>query len=146
MRFMMLIQSDAAAEAGVLPGQELLADMTRFQEEMREAGVLLSSEALHATAKGVRVSIYDAGRRCRVTDGPFSEAKEVIAGYWVLRVASKAEAIAWAKRVPCPPEVSSGAIELRELFEPEAFGGEPAQALRLAATPAPSEPGSRRYA
>ena len=122
MRFMMLIKSNAQAEAGVLPDEELLTAMGRYNEELVKAGVLLGGEGLQASSKGVRVRLI--GNKAAVVDGPFAEAKELVAGYWMLTVKSKEEAIAWAKRVPGP----AGEIELRLLYEVSDFPADPAEA------------------
>jgi hypothetical protein len=116
MRFMMLVKADDDSEAGVLPSEELLAKMGQYNEELVKAGVLLAGEGLQPSAKGARVR-FSGGQRT-VTDGPFTEAKELIAGFWLIQVKSKEEAIEWAKRVP----FAEGEIELRQVFEAEDFG------------------------
>ena len=115
MRFMMLVKADKNSEAGVLPSKELLAAMGKFNEEMAQAGVLLAAEGLHATSKGARIKFSGAKRI--VTDGPFAETKELLAGFWLIQVKSKAEAIEWASRVP----FAEGEIELRQVFEESDF-------------------------
>jgi hypothetical protein len=137
MRFMMMIKADKNTEAGVLPSKELLAAMGEFNEEMVRAGVLLAGEGLHPSSKGARVR-FSGGKRT-VTDGPFTEAKELIAGFWLIQAKSKEEAVEWARR--CPEPLGEGAeaeIEIRQVFEasdfpPEIFPAEDAareQALR----------------
>ena len=111
MRFMMLVKASAESEAGVLPDEKMLTAMGRYNEEMVKAGVLLDGSGVQASDKGVRV--HFAGGRPSVTDGPFSETKELVAGYWLIQVKSKAEAVEWAKRVP----FVDGDIEIRQLFE-----------------------------
>jgi hypothetical protein len=133
MRFMMLVKADKNSEAGVLPSKELVAAMGKFNDEMVKAGVLLAAEGLHASSKGARIS-FSGGKRI-VTDGPFPETKELIAGFWLIQVKSKAEAIEWASRVPF---ADGETIEVRQVFEasdfpPEIFPPEDAareQALR----------------
>jgi hypothetical protein len=116
MRFMMLVKASADSEAGVLPDEELLAEMGRFNEELVKAGVLLAGEGLHPTSKGVRVRY--CGRERTVVDGPFSETKELIAGFWLLQVKSLEEAVEWARRVP----FEEGEVEIRQVFESDDFG------------------------
>ena len=112
MRFMILVKADANTEAGVLPDEKLLAEMGKFNEELAKAGVLLAADGLHPSSKGVRVK-FEGGKRI-VTDGPFAETKELIAGYWLWQVNSKVEAIEWLKRAP----FDGGAeVELRQVFE-----------------------------
>ena len=134
MRFMMLVKADKNSEAGVFPSKDLFAAMGKFNEEMVKAGVLLSAEGLHPTSKGARVA-FGAGGKPTVTAGPFSGAKDLIAGFWLIQVKSKQEAIDWASRAP----FGDGAqIEIRQVFEasdfpPEVFSAEDAareQALR----------------
>ena len=133
MRFMVLIKAGANTEAGVLPSKELVAAMGRFNEEMVKAGVLLAGEGLHPSSKGARISF--AGTKRTVTDGPFPETKELIAGFWLIQVKSKDEAIAWASRCPF---ADGEVIEVRQVIEasdfpPEIFPPEEAareQALR----------------
>ena len=126
MRFMMMIKADRNTEAGVLPSKELVAAMDKFNEEMVKAGVMLAGEGLHPSSKGARITFSGGGKRT-VTDGPFSEAKELIAGFWLIEVKSKEEAIAWAKRVPFEADGPSattggvGEIELRQVFEASDF-------------------------
>jgi hypothetical protein len=119
MRFMMMIKATEETEAGVLPSAELLAEMGRYNEELIKAGVLLAGEGLQASAKGAKVTLN--GKRRTVVDGPFAEAKELIAGFWLIEVGSLAEAVEWAKRCPCP-EGHDDEIEIRQVFAPEDFG------------------------
>ena len=119
MRFMMLVKASKESEAGVLPSKELLAAMGQFNEEMAKAGVLLSGEGLHASSKGARVTF--SGSKRSVTDGPFAETKELLAGFWMIEVKSKAEAIAWASRVPF---TDGEVIEVRQVQEASDFPAE----------------------
>ena len=119
MRFMMIIKATDETEAGVLPSSELLAEMGRYNEELVKAGVLLAAEGLRDSSKGAKVQLN--GTRRTVIDGPFAEAKELIAGFWLIEVGSLAEAVEWAKRCPCP-EGHDNEIEVRQVFSPEDFG------------------------
>jgi hypothetical protein len=121
MRFMMIVKASKDSEAGVMPGEGLLSAMGKYNEELMKAGVLLDAAGLQASSKGARVK-FSGGKRT-VIDGPFAESKELIAGYWVIQVKSREEAIEWAKRVPAPhgPNQESE-IELRQYFEMEDFG------------------------
>ena len=119
MRFMVLLKADANSEAGVMPSEQLLADMTRYNEELAKAGVLLAGEGLQPSSKGARVKF--SGTKRTVIDGPFAETKELIAGFWILQTRSKEEAIEWVKRCPNPLE-GDAEIEIRQVFEPEDFG------------------------
>lgn len=119
MRFMMMIKANADSEAGVLPSTEQLTEMGRYNEELVKAGVLLAAEGLQESAKGAKVKLE--GKRRTVIDGPFTEAKELIAGFWLIEVGSLAEAVEWAKRCPCA-EGQDGEIEIRQVFMPEDFG------------------------
>ena len=125
MRFMMLIKSDKTTEAGVMPDEKLLVAMGKYNDELIKAGVLLGMEGLHPSSKGARIK-FSGGKRA-VIDGPFTESKELIAGYWMIQVNSKEEAIEWAKRVPFEvdgPSATSGGkgeIELRQVFEESDF-------------------------
>jgi len=120
MRFMLLRKADRQTEAGVLPGQPLLAAMGKYMEEMEKAGVLLAAEGLHASGKGARVK-FSSGKPA-VIDGPFAETKELIAGYCLIRVQSKQEAIDWVKRWPPIDAGGELEIEIRQVFEAEDFG------------------------
>src|SRR5438874_8823344 len=119
MRFMLIVKADKNSEAGVLPSKELLAEMGAFNEEMAKAGVLLAGEGLQPSSKGARVKFSGAKRT--VVDGPFAETKELIAGYWLIQVKSKEEAIEWVKRSPNPMPGESE-IEIRQVAEAEDFG------------------------
>ncbi len=127
MRFMVLIKADKNSEAGVMPSEQLLADMGRFNEELVKAGVMLAGEGLQPSAKGARVRFR--GKERIVTDGPFAETKELIAGFWIWQVKSKEEAIEWVKRCPNPMEGESE-IEIRQVFEADDFGEEFTPELR----------------
>ena len=120
MRFMAMVRANKASESGVLPDEKLLTEMGKFNEELVKAGVLLAGEGLQPSAKGARVRFSGAKRT--VIDGPFSEAKELIAGYWLLQVKSKEEAIEWIKRCPNPFPSGESEIEIRQVFEAEDFG------------------------
>ena len=119
MKVMVIVKATPASEAGELPSTELLAAMGKYNEELARAGILLAGEGLHPTSRGARVRFSGADRI--VTDGPFAETKELIAGFWLWKVNSLAEAIDWVKRCPNPmPEDSE--IEIRQIFEAEDFG------------------------
>ncbi|HSL03549.1 MAG TPA: YciI family protein [Nitrospiraceae bacterium] len=120
MRFMVIVKASKESEAGVMPSHQLLTDMGQFNQELTKAGILLAADGLHPSSKGARVKFSGSSRT--VTDGPFSETKELIAGYWIWQVKSKEEAIAWVKRCPNPHEGESE-IEIRQLFEAEDFRG-----------------------
>jgi hypothetical protein len=119
MRFMILIKASKDSEAGVLPSQELLTEMGKFNEELVKAGVMIAGEGLHPSSKGARVRFSGAKRT--VIDGPFPETKELIAGFWLWQVKSKEEAIEWVKRCP-NPHMTEGDVEIRQVFEAEDFG------------------------
>ena len=119
MRVMALIKATEASEAGQMPSQELLEQMTAYNEELVKAGVMLGGEGLHPSSKGVRVEF--AGSERKVIDGPFSETKELLAGYWVWQVKSMDEAIEWVKRIP-NPDGTDGVVEIRPVFEADDFG------------------------
>jgi hypothetical protein len=118
MRVMVVVKANADSEAGVMPSDELLAEMGKFNEQLVEAGVLLMAEGLHPSSKGVRVRFE--GKQCTVIDGPFAESKELIAGFWLWQVRSMDEAIEWTKRMPCVADGEE--IELRPVGELEDFG------------------------
>jgi hypothetical protein len=120
MRFMMIVKATKDSEAGVMPSEQLLAEMAKYNEELVKAGVLLAAEGLHPSSKGARVK-FSGGKRV-VTDGPFTETKELIAGFWLIQVKSKEEAIEWAKRSPNPHPGVESEIEIRQVFELEDFG------------------------
>jgi hypothetical protein len=126
MRFMMIVKANKDSEAGKMPGEELLAAMGKYNEELMQAGVLLDGAGLQPSSKGARIR-YSGGKRTLV-DGPFAETKELIAGYWIIQVKSKEEAMEWAMRVPAPHgENAEGEIEIRQFFELEDFA--PSEAI-----------------
>jgi hypothetical protein len=148
MRFMMLVKANKKSEAGVLPDEKILSEMGRYNEELVKAGALLAGEGLQASSKGARVH-YSNGK-FRVVDGPFTESKELIAGYWLIQAKSRDEAIEWARRIP----FEEGEVEIRPLFELQDFPVNPAekpegwrekeQEFRDAPAPV-RKPGTRRY-
>ena len=119
MRFMILVKATKDSETGILPTQEQLAEMGKFNEELVKAGVMLAGEGLHPSSKGARVQF--SGRKRTVIDGPFAETKELVAGFWLIQAKSLAEAIDWVKRVPFTGDPESE-IEIRQVFEAEDFG------------------------
>ena len=123
MRFMMLLKANDDSEAGVMPSPELLAAMGAYNNELVKAGVLLAADGLQASSKGARVK-FSGGKRT-VIDGPFTETKELIAGYWLIQVKSREEAIEWARRCPDPMgEGGEAEIEVRQVFETTDFAGD----------------------
>ncbi len=116
MRFMVIVKADKNSEAGILPDQKILTEMGKFNEELAKAGVLLAAEGLQASSKGARVRF--SGSKRTVIDGPFTEAKELVAGFWLWQVKSKEEAIEWLKRAPFDHEE----VEIRQVFEADDFG------------------------
>ena len=128
MRFMVMAKATADSEAGVLPDAKLLADMGKYNEELVKAGVMLAGEGLQASSKGARVRF--SGSKRTVVDGPFPEAKELIAGYWLFQVKSLEEAIEWVKRCPNPMPNQESEIEIRQVFEADDFGPEFTPELR----------------
>src|SRR2546426_6167861 len=127
MKFMILLKADKNTEAGALPDEKLLTEMGKYNEELVKAGVLLAAEGLQPSSKGARVKF--SGTKRTVIDGPFTEAKELIAGFWLIQVKSKQEAIEWVKRCPNPFEGESE-IEIRQVFEADDFGAELTPELR----------------
>ncbi|NOU92927.1 YciI family protein [Paenibacillus sp. LMG 31456] len=119
MRFMMIVKATTDSEAGVKPSQELLDAMLRYNEELAKAGVLLAADGLQPSSSGIRISYSEPGVKPKVVDGPFTEAKEFIAGFTLIEVKSREEAIEWAMRMPDPHGGGQGEIELRQIFEPE---------------------------
>ena len=119
MRCMVIVKATAESEAGVMPSQELLAAMGKFNEELVKAGVMLAGEGLTPSARGARVTF--SGKQRQVVDGPFAETKELVAGFWLWQVKSLDEAIAWVRRCPNPMEGES-VIEIRPVFEADDFG------------------------
>ena len=127
MRFMVLVKADQSSEAGVLPDEKLLTEMTRYNEELAKAGILIAGEGLHPSSKGARVR-FD-GKQRKVTDGPFAETKELVAGFWLWEAKSLDEAVDWLKRAP----FDGGAeVEIRQVFEADDFGAEFTPELREA--------------
>ena len=124
MRFMVLVKADKNSEAGVMPSQQLLTAMGKYNEDLAKTGVLLAAEGLHPSSKGARVRF--AGGKKTVIDGPFTETKELIAGFWLWQVKSKEEAIEWLKRAP----FGKTEVEIRQVFEAEDFGAEFTTELR----------------
>ena len=121
MRVMALVKASDESEAGEMPSQELLTEMGAYNEELTKAGIMLAGEGLHPSSKGKRVQ-FEAGGSTSVVDGPFSETKELLAGYWVWQVADMDEAVEWAKRMPNPDGGDVYHLELRRVFEAEDFG------------------------
>lgn len=115
MRFMILVKANKDSEAGVLPSEQMLQEMGKFNEELVQAGVMLAGEGLHASSRGARVRF--AGDKRTIIDGPFAETRELLAGFWLIQVKSKEEAIEWVKRVP----FTEGEVEVRQVFETEDF-------------------------
>ena len=128
MRVMVLVKATEQSEAGEMPSEQLLSDMTAFNEELVKAGVMLAGEGLHPSSAGARVVFTGSERK--VIDGPFAETKELLAGYWLWQVKSLDEAIEWVKRVPDPMPGTEGIIEIRPVFEAEDFGEELTPELR----------------
>ncbi|HXT05012.1 MAG TPA: YciI family protein [Casimicrobiaceae bacterium] len=128
MRFMVIVKATPNSEAGALPSKELLAAMGKFNEELVKAGVMLAGEGLQPSSKGARVR-FSGGKRT-VTDGPFAETKELIAGFWLWQCKSKEEAIEWVKRCPDPMPGEDAVLEIRQVFEADDFGAEFTPELR----------------
>jgi hypothetical protein len=120
MRFIVMVKADKNSEAGVLPDEKLLAEMGKYNEELAKAGVLLAAEGLQPSSKGARVRF--SGDKRTVIDGPFTETKELVAGFWIMQVKSKQEVIDWVKRCPNPMPGTESEIEIRQVFEAEDFG------------------------
>lgn len=131
MRFMLMIKADKDSEAGVMPDEKLLTEMGKYNEELVKAGVLLAGEGLHPSSKGARVKF--TGGKHIVSDGPFAETKELVAGFWLIQVKSKEEAIAWVKRCPNPMPGTEAEIEIRQVFDASDFGAELTPELRAQA-------------
>jgi hypothetical protein len=127
MRVMVLIKASERSEGGEMPSEELLEQMTAFNEELVKAGMMLAGDGLHPSSKGVRVEF--SGSERKVIDGPFTETKELLAGYWLWQVKSMDEAIEWVKRIP-NPEGEHGVVEIRPVFEADDFGEELTPELR----------------
>jgi hypothetical protein len=128
MRFMVMVRATKQSEAGILPDEKLLADMGKFNEEMVKAGVMLAGEGLQPSSNGARIRFSGAKRT--VIDGPFAETKELIAGFWMIQVKSRQEAIDWMKRCPEPFPGVESEIEIRQVYEAEDFGAEFTPELR----------------
>ena len=120
MRFMIIVKATKNSEAGVMPSKQLLTEMGKFNEELMTAGVMLAGEGLQPSSKGARVSF--SGSKRTVIDGPFTETKELIAGFWLWQCKSREEAIEWVQRCPNPMPGEESEIEIRQLFETEDFG------------------------
>ena|SRR5687767_13686720 len=127
MRVMVLIKANKDSEAGVLPSEKLLTEMGKFNEELVKAGVMLAGEGLHASSKGKRVRF--SGGKQTLIDGPFTETKQLLAGFWIWKVKSMDEAIGWVRRIP-NPESQDGEVEIRPVVEAEDFGAEFTPELR----------------
>jgi len=130
MRVMIIIKANEESEAGIMPSEKLLNAMGKFNEELVNAGIMLAGEGLHPSSKAKRVK-FSGGNRL-VTDGPFAETRELIAGYWIWKVNSMEEAVEWVKRIPFDPESQKGdgEVEIRQIFEAEDFGPELTPELR----------------
>jgi hypothetical protein len=128
MRVMILLKADQDTEQGVMPSEQFLGEMTRFNEQLGKAGMMLAGEGLHPSSRGARVRF--AGRKRTVIDGPFAEAKELIAGFWIWRVDSLEQAIEWVKRIPMPSADTETEVEIRPVFEEDDFGSEFTPELR----------------
>jgi len=128
MRFMILVKATEDSEAGVMPSEVLLTEMGKYNEELAKAGVMLAGEGLHPSSNGARVRF--SGDKRTVIDGPFTETKELIAGFWLIQAKSKEEAIEWVKRAPNPMPGQEAEIEIRQVFEAEDFGEEFTPELR----------------
>ncbi|HXO85404.1 MAG TPA: YciI family protein [Gemmatimonadales bacterium] len=124
MRFIVMVKATKDSESGILPTTEQLAEMGQFNDELVKAGIMLAGEGLHDSSKGARISY--AGKKRTVRDGPFTETKELVAGFWIWQVKSKQEALEWAKRIP----FQEGEVEIRQVFETEDFGAELTPELR----------------
>ena len=128
MRFMVMVKATKESEAGAMPTEKLLTEMGKFNEELVKAGAMLAGEGLHPSSKGARIRF--SGNKRTVIDGPFAETKELVAGFWLLQLKSKQEAIEWMKRCPNPFENGESEIEIRQVFEAEDFGAEFTPELR----------------
>jgi hypothetical protein len=128
MRFIVMVKATKDSEAGVMPSEELLTAMMKYNEELVKAGIMLAGEGLHPSSKGARVRF--SGDKRMVIDGPFAETKELVAGFWLWQCKSKEEAIAWLKRCPNPMPGQEAEIEIRQIFAPEDFGAAMTPELR----------------
>jgi hypothetical protein len=131
MRFMMIVKATKDSEAGVMPSQELLNAMMKYNEELVKAGVLVAAEGLHPSTSGIRISYPVPGGKPKVMDGPFTEAKELIAGFTLIEVRSREEAIEWAMRMPDPHGFGEGQIELRQVFDAPELTQDPEMITRV---------------
>ena len=122
MKVMVIVKATKNSEAGVMPSEKLLSDMGKYNEELVKAGIMQAGEGLHPSSKGKRIKL--AGGKQTVSDGPFAETKELIAGFWIWKVKSLEEALAWARRCPDPMPGEDAELELRPIFEAEDFGAE----------------------
>jgi hypothetical protein len=138
---MVIVKANQDTEAGVLPSEELLAAMTKYNEELVRAGVMLAGEGLHPSSKGARVRF--SGGKTTVVDGPFTEAKELVAGFWLIQVKSKEEAIEWVRRIPNPDDQETE-IEIRQVFEADDFGDQLTPELRATEERLRAETAARR--
>ncbi len=125
MRVMVIVKACKSSESGAMPGPEVLEAMGKFNEQLMKAGVMLAGEGLRASSQGARVTFKKDGS-VTVTDGPFAETKELVAGFWLWKVKSMQEALDWARRCPNPMPGDEGQLEIRQVFEPEDFGPQPA--------------------
>jgi hypothetical protein len=130
MRVMVIVKATKTSEAGVMPSEKLLADMTKFNEELVKAGIMQSGDGLKPSSAGKRVRFTGSGGPKTIVDGPFAETKELIAGFWVWKVASIQEAVDWVRRCPDPMPGEESEIEIRPFFEAEDFGAEYTPELR----------------
>jgi len=128
MRVIVFVKATKNSEAGIMPSEKLLADMGKFNEELVKAGVMLAGEGLHPSSKGKRI-VFSGGKKS-VVDGPFTETKELVAGFWIWQVKSMEEALEWARRCPDPMPGEEGLLEIRPVFEAEDFGKELTPELR----------------
>ncbi|MCI0365904.1 MAG: YciI family protein [Phycisphaerales bacterium] len=129
MRVMVIIKANKESEAGMMPSQKMLTEMGKYNDELIKAGIMLAGEGLHPSRKAKRVHLV-RGRKPTVTDGPFAETKELIAGFWLWKVKSLDEAVEWIKRMPDCGESEEGQVEIRQVFEMEDFGAEYTPELR----------------
>lgn len=128
MRVMVMIKANEQSEAGEMPNEKLLTDMGKYNEELVNAGIMLAGEGLHPSSRGKRIDF--SGGKATVVDGPFTEAKELIAGFWLWQVDSMEQAVEWARRCPAPDDGPGGQLEIRQVFETEDFGDEMTPELR----------------
>jgi hypothetical protein len=142
MRFIVMVKATKNSEAGIMPSQQLLEEMGKYNEELVKAGVMEAGEGLHPSSKGSR--IYFSGDKRTVVDGPFAETKELIAGFWIWKCKSKEEALEWLQRCPHPMPGEEGQIEIRQIFAPEDFGPAMTPELREREEQARAEMAKRR--